>query len=377
LQHGVLNNGLVLDEEFETLAEQFRGAGYRTAAFVSTDAPLGGALSQGFEVWDQYQADTDVEGSRKLYRQAEETVGRAIEWTRSASPDEPFFLWVHVYDPHRPIQPPDEDVVAVRQMIEAYGEDRYQQELVRRGVPGDRRAGYEDSVLYDAEILYADRQLERLHTAMVESGLAQRSLWVVTSDHGQGLGAHDWYGHSKQIYNAQIWVPLLFWFHESATARVVDDRVVEHVDLLPTLAELAGFEPQQILPIQGRSLVPLLRGERPTRDRKLLAFAERSRYIDAGPQRQERGNYEEGSRYSLQDLQLKYILFTDGPDELYDLRVDPYEMRDLIDSEDYAEDREQLLRALVRIIETIPSGRQAETVSAEEIERLRALGYIQ
>lgn len=377
LQHGVLNNGLVLDEELVTLAELFRDAGYRTAAFVSTDAPLGGNVNQGFEVWNQYHAADDAEGGKKQYRQAEHTVNRALEWAGQVDPDEPFFLWVHVYDPHRPIQPPEDDVARVREMIQAYGEEAYRSELVRRSVPADRPGGFEDAVLYDAEIHYADGQLGRLHAGLGELGLLERSLWVVTADHGQGLGAHDWYGHSKQIYNAQVHVPLLFWSSEQRVGREIGDRLVEHVDLLPTLAELARFEPQQILPIQGRSLAPVLRGEVAARDRRPFAFSERSRYVDAGPQQQERGNYEEGSRYALQDLQLKYILFTEGEDELYDLRADPYEMHDLIASAEHAEASDQMREALAQLIATLPSGRQAESVSAEEIARLRALGYIQ
>lgn len=375
LQHGVQNNGLVLDGEFVTLAEMLAEQGYRTGAFVSTDAPLGGNVRQGFEKWDQYEADLDVEGGRKQYRQAEQTVDRALEWARSLDGSAPVFLWVHLYDPHRPIQPPDDRVMDVRRMVQELGEDAYRSELVSRGVPGNDKT-VEDSILYDAEILYSDVQLRRLHDGLGAAGWHDDTLWVVTSDHGQGLGAHDWYGHSKQIYNAQLWVPLVFWFGPGGEATRIGDRIVEHVDLLPTLAEIVGFDVSQILPVQGRSLAPMLRGER-VRDPKWFAFGERSRYVDAGERQQERGNYEEGFRYAVQDLEFKYLLFSEGDDEFYDLAGDPYETRNLIDAPEYADRREQMREVLTEMIETIASGRQAESVPQEDMERLRALGYIQ
>lgn len=376
MQHGVQNNGLVLDEEFVTMAELFAAAGYRTAGFVSTDAPLGGNVNQGFEVWDQYEADVSVEGGRKLYRPANETVDAALEWLADVDADDDFFLWIHVYDPHKPMQPSEQDVQDITYLVER-DRERYVNELLSRGVPARRPAVVQDAILYDAEINYSDSELSRIQEAMASTGMLDDSLWVVTSDHGQGLGAHDWYGHSKQIYNAQLWVPLVFWWGGGKVpARTVTDQIVEHVDLLPTLADLVGFEVDQIMPVQGRSLVPHLTGQR-VRNPRWFAFAERSRYVDAGPNTQERGNYEEGFRYSLQDLEFKYLLFTEGDDEFYDLRNDPHEMRNLIDAPEFEDRRGQLLDVLLEMIETMPSGREAESVSEEDIERLRALGYIQ
>lgn len=375
MQHGVQNNGLVLDGEFQTLAEMLASSGYRTAGFVSTDAPLGGNVNQGFDTWDQFVADPDEQNFRSQYRPAAETVDRAIEWLGSVTADDPFFLWVHVYDPHRPLQPPAEYRQRVEAMLAEYGDEPFRQWMETRGIPLRRDRNYEDALDYAAEILYADAQIGRLYETMQGAGLDDGALWIITADHGQGLGAHDWFGHSKQIYQAQIAVPLLIHYEGLAPA-VVADRIVEHVDLLPTLAELTGLTPSQILPIQGKSLVPLLRGER-RMDAKWFAFAERSRYVDASADRQERGNYEPGSRYSLQDLEYKYLLFTDGDDEFYDLRTDPDELVNLIDDPQYADRRQQMLDALLQLIQALPSDRQAQTVTPEEIERLRALGYIQ
>lgn len=376
IQHGVRNNGLVLDAEFDTLAEMMAAAGYTTAAFVSTDAPLGGQVNQGFETWDQHSNDRGEEGSRRLYRSATETIDRAIDWVRQRSAGERFFLWVHVYDPHKPLQPPADAAADMEERVARLGEQAYRDLHLSRGIPADDDVARNDIAAYDAEIRYADGQLNRLFESMGAAGLHDGALWVVTSDHGQGLGAHDWFGHSKQIYNAQLWVPLVFWFGDDRTPRVVQDRVVEHVDLVPTLAEIVGFEPAQLMPTQGQTLVPYLAGERP-RDPKWFAFSERSRYVDASPRRQTRGNYEPGGRYTLQDVEYKYMLFTEGEDEFYDLRSDPYELVNLIAEEEYAERRDQLRDVLAQMIASLPTDREAATVSPEDIERLRALGYIQ
>lgn len=374
MQHGVESNGLVLDLEFQTMAEMMADAGYRTAAFVSTDAPLGGNVNQGFEHWDQFTAP-DEPGQRSQYRPAEETVDAALSWLEGFDPEEKLFLWVHVYDPHRPMQPPQERREAVQAMIAGIGEEVYDAMLTERGIPVERSRVYDEVVDYNAEVLYADAQIGRLFQTMDQAGLNRRAMWIITGDHGQGLGAHDWFGHSVQIYNAQLHVPLLFWFSEVRQPREVT-RVVEHVDVLPTLAELTGARVEQVMPIQGRSLIADLEGGRDM-DAKWFAFAERSRYADATERRQERGNYEPGSRYALQDARFKYQLFTEGADEFYDLEADPYEMVNLIESEEFAVDRDQMLEVLVDLIANLPRGQAAEGVSPEEIERLRALGYIQ
>ena len=380
VQHGVRNNGLVLDEEFETMAELLAAAGYTTAAFVSTDAPLGGNVGQGFEVWDQHHADRDLEGGRKLYRAAGDTVDRAIDWVDQAvaGGQERFFLWVHVYDPHKPLQPPAEVLDEVEGMIAGYGEQAYRDLLVGRGIPADDEESEARAAVaaYDAEILYADRQLARLFEHLEAAGLNDEALWIATSDHGQGLGAHDWFGHSKQIYNAQLWVPLLFWRAGGAGGSRIGERVVQHVDVLPTVADLLDLTPNQIMPIQGQSLTQYLAGRR-ARDAAWFAFAERSYYGNASMRRQQRGNYEPGERYSLQDTEYKYLLYLEGDDEFYDLRNDPYELVNMIGSPELAGRRDQMRDVLAAMLQNMPSEHEAQAVSPEDIARLRDLGYIQ
>ena len=373
MQHRVESNTLVLDDAYTTLAEMLSEAGFRTAAFVSVDAPLSGNLNQGFATWDQFRKNKNLE-QKSQYRPAGETIDAALAWLATVDPSDRGFLWIHLYDPHRPMRPPQGHLNRVHQMIDEIGVERYDAILTGRGIPTNQRT-YTEVLEYDAEVLYADTEVERLFNQMRESGMGEDALWILTGDHGQGLGAHEWFGHSKQIYNAQLHVPLLIWLSDSRQPIEVN-RIVEHVDLLPTVAELVGMTTEQVMPIQGVSLVPYLNGGSRS-DPKRFAFAERSRYAKAKPTRRGKGNYEPGSRYALQDLRFKYQLFTEGEDEFYDLEADPYEMNNLIEAVEFANDREPMLEALQELIRTLPTGIEAQTVSPEEIERLRALGYIQ
>ncbi len=376
LEHGVVRNGDVLGDSVVTLPELLRDAGFQTAGFVSTDVPLAGNLSQGIEHWDLPEW-TDPNAKRSLYRFAEDTVDLAIGWLETADPDRPLFLWVHVYDPHNPLQPPAAHQQELAAAADALGKKEFVRFHRSRDVPAQAQTNYDRIVRYNGEIRYADTEVSRLEGALERLGMADDALWILTSDHGQGLGAHGWFGHSVHIYNAQLHVPLVFWFSDgSVPPRRIDDRLVEHVDLLPTIAELLDLDTSAIgAPMRGRSLVPLLRGDEVARSRR-FAFAQRSEYADATRSRQAKGNYEPGSRYALQTLDYKYLYFTEGPDELYDLREDPYELADLIDDPGHAEIAEQFRSQVEKVLSEAATAPSAGTVSEAEMERLRDLGYL-
>lgn len=377
IEHGVLKNGQVMAEDLLTMAEMMRAEGYLTAGFVSADVPLGSHVGQGFEHWD-WPKWKDSSSGRKLYRPAGETIDRAIAWLdNEALEDERMFLWIHLYDPHPPLQPPAEALALVSQAANEI-QDQHKRLLAQRDIPARAASRYDKILKYDAEILYADRQLARLEQSLGRRGLNRDALWIVTSDHGQGLGAHGWFDHSVQIYNAQLHVPLVFWFTAgSVPPRTVADHVVEHIDVLPTLAELVGGDlSTQIVPVRGRSLTPLLRGESGARSRS-YAFAQRSEYATPSRSRLGRGNYEPGSRFSLQSLDFKYLLFTEGEDEFYDLAADPYELINLVEDPLHLATSELFAEQITTLVDSSVQKGSVETVSDEDVERLRALGYIQ
>ena len=108
---------------------------------------------------------------------------------------------------------------------------------------------------------FVDEQLRRLYEGLASRGLADGTLWIVTADHGEGLGNHLWMGHG-QVYEESLRVPLIFHSPGGGLASRRISSIVENVDLLPTaLALMEGAEASGD-PISGRSLVPLLRGAR-------------------------------------------------------------------------------------------------------------------
>jgi len=369
-QHGVRSNGQGFPEPapdgYTTLAELLAKAGYDTAAVSAVNflKPIG----RGFR-------HVDAGGEARGYRLADRTVDRALQWLAGKRAGERFFLWLHLYDPHLPTRAPEvlrrQFEYATHKATQAYADDVVARRPSVKGAyrsPGALAGRHAD---YEAEVRFADRELERMFDAMRRSGQLRESLFIVTSDHGEGLGDHGYDGHGPFLYDEALRVPLVLWNDgRFAGARV--PALARHVDLMPTLAEWTGqkhaagsFTPQ------GRSLLPALREP----DRPLPAafvFAQRR---PPGPKLRD---YEKGEVFALRDLDFKYLVRTGSRDEMYDLRTDPLEMRNLADKgTPLARSLEQ--RARQAFADSSREGAHAGVgqASPESEEELRALGYIQ
>lgn len=271
--HGLItNNEAILHDDIETLAERFAGHGYSTAAVVASnllDADRSG-LGQGFARYlDLASAGRRPAGSRfrLVQRSAAEVVEHAL-LALTAPPSEPFFAWLHFYDPHTPYRPPPEyfdRFWELRERVEppaplaitAFGGERMAPGTIPRA---SALAGARDPRVYEAaylgEIAFLDDQLRRLFAAFGELDLARPLLVAITADHGEMLGERGIYYHHPSLEEPVIRVPLiLLGPGVPAGSRVA--ALVESVDLAPTLAELAGLSAAP--PGDGRSLVPLLR----------------------------------------------------------------------------------------------------------------------
>ncbi|MDF1799102.1 MAG: sulfatase [Planctomycetota bacterium] len=215
--HGVRDNGLfVLDPAHDTLAEELTGLGYRSGAFVSA-YPLSKSfgLDQGFEVYDDQLGMTGPGGADAVgamhERRGDVTVDRALRWLDTVAEDESFFAWVHLFDPHYPLAAPEPFA------------SRY---------PSD---------LYQAEVSFADSQVARLFAWLEESGRADTTLVVLTSDHGEGLGEHDEVSHGNLLYDGTQRVPLVL-AGPGVASGVVLPGPVGLVDVAATMRAFAGIE---------------------------------------------------------------------------------------------------------------------------------------
>jgi arylsulfatase A-like enzyme/Flp pilus assembly protein TadD len=222
--------GFILDPSHRTLAAILRPQGWDTAAFVGSSVlKRHFGFDQGFAVYDDEmpKAGSDKVGSENAARRAGVVVDRAIRWLDSRAGN-PFFLWVHVYDPHSPYNP-----------------------------PSPFREKYRGR-LYDGEISYTDQQLGRLFAAVAKGSAAKQTLIAVLSDHGEGLGDHGEYYHGVFLYESTLRIVFLL-AGPGVPAGLRVRQQARTIDLLPTVLDLMGGRAPDGLP--GTSLTPAFSGK--------------------------------------------------------------------------------------------------------------------
>jgi arylsulfatase A-like enzyme len=322
--HGVRDNvDDPLSPAHTTLAEVLRGQGFRTAAFVASavlDARRG--LEQGFDTYSGVSDDPDP-GDHRLQKRANRVADEATAWLQSLR-GERFFLWAHLYDAHRPYDP-----------------------------PGPFAGGDP----YIGEIAFAASQFQRLINALDETGRLDRTIVILAADHGESLGEHGEADHGIFLYEGVLRVPLIIRMPGAEARRVPE--VVRLTDIVPTVMELLGLAP---MATDGVSLAALLRGD--GGGLELESYSE-SLY----PRR-----FGWSGIYALRDSRFKYI---DAPrPELYDLSVDPLERTNIVNERPtVASAMRQRVRAIAASggPNSAPPG---DTQVSEDVRgRLAALGY--
>ena len=342
-EHGVRDNaGFVLPESVPTAAEAFAAAGFRTGAFVAAfplDARYG--LDRGFEVYDDSYPEGSTRGGAVAERSGDEVVAAAVSWWRRHE-GEQRFLWIHLYEPHVPYEPPPPFA--------------------------DRFAARP----YLGEVAAADAYVGWLHRAVAPGDGGQDVLFVVTSDHGEGLGDHGEATHGLFAYEATLAVPLVFWAEALTAARI--GSPVGHVDVLPTMLEAAGVEASAFDGVAGLSL-----WRDPGGESAGSPSTRRATYFEALHANLQRGwaplrgvvgrASPPGDGAGNPGRLLKYVSLPRP--ELYDLDADPAEERNL-----HAADRDAAaaLAALLPAESEWPPA--AGAVSEEERRALQSLGYL-
>lgn len=250
-QHDVYPPDAVLSSAIPTLPELLRAHGYRTGGFTEGGYVSGFyGFSRGFDSFD----DAVVRGSRLLERTMEEGLG----FLDRVGPDEPFFLFLHTYAVHDPYAPPEEYrplfwSAEPPEVFEPTGPNLVAVNRGLRSVSAEQVRYFE--ALYDAGIRYADDQLRRLWKRVRERGLAERTILVITSDHGEEFLEHGHLVH-EQNYVETTHVPLIV-VGPGLTPGTRVEAPVESIDLAPTLLDLAGA-PDAARGMAGRSWRGLL-----------------------------------------------------------------------------------------------------------------------
>ncbi len=331
--HGVRENvGYYLGEDNRTLAQILSEAGWQTAGFVSAfvlDSRWG--IGRGFEhYFDDFDLGAFEDANLgSVQRPGPETLAAALTWLDSRDPKRPFFLWLHLFDPHDPYTPP---------------------EPYRSEYPGRP---------YDAEVAYTDQLVGDFLDELENRDLLDRSALVLTADHGEGLGDHGETFHGYFVYDSTVHVPLILRLPDRINAGRRIDAAVSHVDIVPTVLELTGQPaPEQL---HGRSLL-----QAPDDVGDSRVYAE-SFYPLL--------HYGWAPLRSLRSATHKYI---ESPTpELFDLKADPGEAKSLFASEPGV--GRAMARSLLDLAQRLEEG--AATAAAPDLDeqtlaQLRALGYM-
>jgi arylsulfatase A-like enzyme/Tfp pilus assembly protein PilF len=325
------------------LPEILRRNGYRTAAFVGAlvldPRKLAPGFERGFDIYDAgfHRRRGSEDRYRSLERRGEEVVNRALAWL-SRQPAGPFFLWVHLYDPHDPYSPP-----------EPY-KTRYQAEP------------------YDGEIAYTDSAVGRLLTGLRTRGLFDGALIAVMADHGEAFGEHGENHHGIFLYDETIHVPLLFKLPGQHSSRKVETGVAL-VDVAPTILQAAHLPIPSVM--QGESLLSFM---------KLDQAGAASQPNDSNLQRSVYAESAYGHLSfgwsTLRAWRTGKYLYIEAPErELYDQSVDPLAAHNLaLDSQAVVDTAAAQIAEFYR--KTKGTAAERTKLSPEQNESLNALGYL-
>ncbi|MCH2170127.1 sulfatase [Myxococcota bacterium] len=359
-------------EGLRTLAEHFRDAGYETAAFVGNinlEARLG--FARGFDHFDDDLPSVEANRPLQYERIAEHTYERARAWIAQHG-DEPFFLWVHFQDPHGPYDPPPDHLGRIR--VEDGASDRELPVLEKQDGPGgipryQALDGVRHSSQYRSryadEILYADAFLGALIESVDTHSSSRETIVLLTADHGEAMGENDvWFSHFLHSTPQLAHVPMILRAPGIEPARRPEP--VGHVDVLPTLLELAGLEVPE--DARGIALGPHLRDGSAPPDRFVIC--------DAG---------EEVSAYRsdsfVRAVELKEV-WRENPSPL-DPKWAAYTWDGRGNWERITEDSDENrlitrdMKAMSRYFSSAQPMVGAPEAEPEHEERLRALGYVE
>ena len=312
--HGVNDFAVPLAPTHTTWAELLKSKGYHTAAFIGAvildSKSLAPGLDRGFDYYDNFPEHAQSKSRwDRVERRGMEVVQHAESWL-TAHPAGPHFLWVHLYDPHDPYEP-----------------------------PAPYSTEYQDN-LYDGEIAYADSALANFIAYLKKHGWYENSLVIVTGDHGEGLGEHREETHGIFLYDSTTHVPLIVKLPGTVNRGKTVDPQVRTTDILPTVVDLVHLDTSA--KFDGESLKPYFAGS-DTTSRTAIGETDYPLRFGWSP---------------LRSVRAKGEKFIDAPrPELYDVNRDPKELTNTYKADDAA------VQKFRTIIADVGGTRPAETAN--------------
>jgi arylsulfatase A-like enzyme len=391
MSHGVADFFDRLPASANTLAESFRADGFATLSFSSV--LFTGQFTNLHKGFEELHEDGSVANpqSSKTAREFIDRLGSWLEMHR----DGPFFVFLHVFDPHDPYEPSapynalwadpakkeehEKHSKAVRKFIQdplmrQFGMPS-RNELKNAGLDPDAYVGY-DQGWYDGSIRAMDVEIGRLIERLRGLGLDDDTLLVFLSDHGEEFLDHGRMFHGQTVYGELTQTPLIVrWPAGLPKGRVVDD-VVQTIDVFPTLLDLAGIAPPA--GIQGLSLTPLLTGQGRWTQRPAISEKEKTATAGAPPPL-------DTESFAIVDGGWKLIHNTARPAgapefELYDFTRDP------VNKTDVAAQHPDIVLRLAKALDgwhqmavaakLKPDSETTKSLTPAQLQRLRSLGYV-
>ncbi|HEY8515793.1 MAG TPA: sulfatase [Candidatus Binatia bacterium] len=376
-EHGVVNNSLALPEDAQTLAETFAAAGWTTAAFTPVrllDQHSG--LAQGFATYVAPEAH---------HLPADGVAPPALDWIEAHDRARPFFVWLHLFDPHLPYAPPPEYVsdegparVSWRSLLATAEQNG-----------GDVPASVLERALelYAGEVAYVDHWVGQVLDRLTRLELLDDTIVLFTADHGECFDHGVFFEHSDCLYEGAAKVPLIVRYPARIAPGTRVVAQVQHLDVAPTILALAGVDVPDAF--RGRALLPTPPAPAERGGPEAFALIEHPLYPQGSASRrrrkqdrilsvagmptrppaiERRGAALRGERWKL--------IREPGVLELYDLPSDPAESTNLA-TQDAARTAELEKRLDAKLAETPLRVLEPGTIDPRLRETLRALGYVQ
>jgi len=358
----VRTNWVPLPKKAITLQEILSNKNYVTSAVVGNYVLKRehSGFSPGFDSYDDRMFEKEL--NRNLYEKTAGQINRSVFNWLEENYQNKFFLWIHYQDPHGPYAAPRE----LRDTFNHHNKDYISIEKIKefQRLPWIEEkdgkvdaASYRDN--YDTEILYCDEAVGKLVARLSDLGVEDDTVIILTADHGESLGEHDYYlGHGKFVYEASSRVPLIVYGPSIIKNPGRIEEQVNLINITPTILDLAGIP---IPPgMEGKSLLPMINGEDISGDEYI--FLERKNQIKA-----------------VRTNDWKYIANIDkSTDELYYLRDDPLETKNVaLENRRQVEKLKSRLHEWMNPNDHIPIGNDHyRELKKIERETLRSLGYL-
>jgi arylsulfatase A-like enzyme len=403
LSHTVLGFDHGLPASAKTIAEVFRDEGYATVAYSSV--PFTGKMNNMHQGYDELHEVASISDPEYHSKTARPYVDRLIPWLEDHR-DAPFFVFLHVFDPHSPFRPrPPYDTIwgapgAKERLAELEADMKKfkiqtsldnlppKSEYLKTGNdPDELLRIYMD--WYDGSIRGVDAEIGRLLEALRTMGLEEDTLMVWSADHGEEFWEHGRLFHGQSVYGELNQVPMVYRWPNGPDIRkgVMIDQQVQNLDIMPTILELAGVQGPSSM--QGKSLVPLLNGSGVANWQEQPAITQAMVNDNVDPRPATMGGPAkpgvDRAHFGIIDHGWKLVrkeLEPEPQQELYQHPVDDLNLTNVIKSDGVASRLKSLTDSLeswktkARAAQLPSDDTMAQQVSSEELRRLRALGYV-